>query len=55
MEITETAATRVAIDLDFVKPFEAHNKVVHVVFDMSSMVGGQFEAGLANLKALAEK
>ncbi len=28
MEITAAAATRVAIDLDFVKPFEAHNKVV---------------------------
>jgi len=28
MEITETAPARVAMDLDFVKPFEAHNKVV---------------------------
>jgi len=28
MEITEAAADRVAMDLDFVKPFEAHNKVV---------------------------
>lgn len=28
MEITEAASSRVAIDLDFVKPFEAHNKVV---------------------------
>ena len=28
MEITEVAPSRVAIDLDFVKPFEAHNKVV---------------------------
>lgn len=28
MEITEAAPTRVAMDLDFVKPFEAHNKVV---------------------------
>lgn len=82
MEITEAAATRVAIDLDFVKPFEAHNKVVftlapkgdatevtwtmqgplpyvakvvHVVFDMDGMVGKQFETGLANLKAVAEK
>jgi hypothetical protein len=27
MEITEAAANRVAMDLDFVKPFEAHNKV----------------------------
>lgn len=30
-------------------------KVVHVFFDMDSMVGTDFEAGLANLKALAEK
>jgi K+-transporting ATPase KdpF subunit len=28
MEITEAAPSRVAMDLDFVKPFEAHNKVV---------------------------
>ncbi len=82
MEITEAAPSRVAIDLDFVKPFEARNKVVftlapkgdstevtwamqgplpyvakvvHVVFDMDGMVGKQFEAGLANLKAVAEK
>jgi hypothetical protein len=27
MEITEAAPNRVAMDLDFVKPFEAHNKV----------------------------
>ena len=82
MEITEAAPARVAIDLDFVKPFEAHNKVVfalapkgdatevtwsmqgplpyvakvvHVILDMDGMVGKQFETGLANLKALAEK
>ncbi len=55
MEITEAAPSRVAMDLDFVKPFEAHNKVVHVVFDMDGMVGKQFETGLANLKAVAEK
>ena len=82
MEITEAAATRVAIDLDFVKPFEAHNKVVftlvpkgdatevtwamqgplpyvaklvHLFLDMDGMVGQQFETGLANLKAVAEK
>ena len=28
MEITDAAPSRVAMDLDFVKPFEAHNKVV---------------------------
>lgn len=82
MEITDASATRVAMDLDFVKPFEAHNKVefrlapkgdatevswsmagpvpyfakiVHVFVDMDRMVGSQFEAGLSNLKALAEK
>ena len=82
MEITEVAPSRVAVDLDFVKPFEAHNKVVftlapkgdatevtwamqgpvpymakivHVFMDMDSMVGKQFEAGLANLKAVTEK
>ena len=29
-------------------------KIVHLFFDMDSMVGGDFEAGLANLKAIAE-
>lgn len=27
MEITDATASRVAMDLDFIKPFEAHNKV----------------------------
>jgi len=30
-------------------------KIIHVFFDMDSMVGKDFEAGLANLKTLAEK
>lgn len=30
-------------------------KILHVVFNMDKMVGGDFEAGLANLKAIAEK
>jgi uncharacterized protein YndB with AHSA1/START domain len=30
-------------------------KIIHVFFDMDSMVGTDFEAGLANLKAIAEK
>ena len=34
-------------------PFLA--KIVHVFFDMDRMVGQDFEAGLANLKALAER
>jgi Polyketide cyclase / dehydrase and lipid transport len=82
MEITDAAPSRVALNLDFIKPFEAHNKVVftltpkgdatevnwamqgpvpymakivHVFMDMDSMVGGQFETGLANLKTLTEK
>jgi hypothetical protein len=30
-------------------------KVIHVFFDMDSMVGKDFETGLANLKTIAEK
>ena len=30
-------------------------KVVHVIFNMDKMVGGDFETGLGNLKAIAEK
>ena len=30
-------------------------KIMHVFFDMDSMVGKDFEAGLANLKTIAEK
>jgi len=30
-------------------------KIIHVIFDMEEMVGGQFEEGLQNLKAAAEK
>jgi hypothetical protein len=71
----------VAIQLDFLKPFEAHNrveftlapadsttqvtwsmrgdvpyfaKIVHLFIDMDRMVGKDFAAGLANLKAAAE-
>ena len=82
MEITDAAPSRVALNLDFIKPFEAHNKVVftltpkgdatevnwamqgpvpypakivHVFMDMDGMVGKDFEAGLANLKAITEK
>jgi hypothetical protein len=82
MQIAEAVApSRLAIKLDFVKPFEAHNlveftlepageatnvtwamrghtpyfaKIIHVFFDMDSMVGKDFETGLANLKAAAE-
>ncbi|MGH2395446.1 MAG: SRPBCC family protein [bacterium] len=83
MEIAESSPpSKVAIRLDFVKPFEAHNtvefalepkgdatnvtwamqghtpyfaKIIHVFFDMDSMVGKDFETGLTNLKTIAEK
>ncbi len=83
MEIAESVApSRITLKLDFVKPFEAHNrveftlepagkatnitwamqgdtpyfaKIIHVFFDMDKMVGKDFEAGLASLKAIAEK
>ena len=83
MEIAEsTPPSRLAIKLDFVKPFAAHNlveftlkptgettivtwamrgdtpyfaKIIHVFLDMDKMVGKDFEAGLANLKAAAER
>jgi uncharacterized protein YndB with AHSA1/START domain len=83
MEIAESVpSSKVAIKLDFVKPFQAHNqvefaleprgdatdvtwtmqgptpylaKVIHVFVDMDRMVGRDFEAGLANLKAAAEQ
>jgi uncharacterized protein YndB with AHSA1/START domain len=83
MLITESVpSSLIKIDLNFSKPFEAHNKVVfsiqpqaggsvvswdmsgpaplmarvmHVFFDMDKMVGKDFEAGLADLKAAAEK
>lgn len=84
MLITESVPSSVVrIDLNFSKPFEAHNKVVfsiqpqaggsstvswemagpaplmarvmHVFFDMDKMVGKDFEAGLAAMKAAAEK
>lgn len=83
MEIAEAAApSRVTLNLDFVRPFEAHNtvdftlepkgdatnvtwamqgpmpfvsKVICLFVDMDRMVGSDFEAGLANLKAIAEK
>ncbi|MGH8660412.1 MAG: SRPBCC family protein [Burkholderiales bacterium] len=82
MEIVESVpSNKVALKLDFVKPFEAHNivvftlepkggttnvswamegpvpyfaKIIHVFINMDSMVGKDFEAGLASLKALAE-
>ena len=83
MEIIEsTPASKVGIQLDFIKPFEGHNiadftlapngqsteviwrmrgpapfvsKLMGLFFDMDAMIGKDFEAGLANLKAAAEK
>lgn len=83
MEIIEAAApSKVALKLDFSRPFEAHNtvtftlvsqgddtmvtwamrghapllaRVISVFLNMDKMVGGDFEVGLANLKAAAEK
>ena len=83
MEIAESVApSKLALNLDFVKPFEAHNlveftlepkgdttnvtwamqgdtpyfaKIIHVFINMDKMVGNDFEAGLANLKAVSEK
>jgi uncharacterized protein YndB with AHSA1/START domain len=83
MEITSTMpGSRVVIQLDFLKPFEAHNvttfnlaasggttnvtwlmdgshnymsKVMSVFMNMDKMIGKDFEAGLANLKTLAER
>jgi uncharacterized protein YndB with AHSA1/START domain len=83
MEIVDAAPpSRLAIKLDFLKPFEAHNnvvftlepqgdatrlnwamqgsmpypaKVMSVLFSMDRMVGKDFETGLANLKAAAER
>lgn len=83
MEIIDAPApSKVAIKLDFLKPFEAHNtaeftlvprsgatdvtwamhgptlfigKVMSVFVSMDRMVGKDFETGLANLKAAAEK
>ncbi len=73
---------KVTINLDMLKPIEAHNiveftlepkgngtdvtwamhgsvsypaKVMHSIFNMDKMVGSDFETGLANLKAVAEK
>lgn len=83
MEIIEsTPPSRVAIQLDFVKPFEGHNvaeftlvpqgdatqlswvmrgpspyvaRLMGIFFNMDQMIGKDFEAGLAKLKADAEK
>jgi Polyketide cyclase / dehydrase and lipid transport len=83
MEITQSApSSNIAIKLDFIKPFQAHNtaeftlapnggstdvtwamlgqkpflfKVMSVFMNMDKMIGKDFEAGLANLKAISEQ
>ena len=83
MEIVEvTPPSKVAIQLDFIKPLEGHNvaeftltpkgeatdvtwlmygptpfigKVLGIFMNMDAMIGNDFEAGLASLKAVAEK
>ena len=83
MEIAESVpSSKVALNLDFVKPFQAHNlveftlepkgdttnitwamqgdtpyfaKIIHVFINMDKMVGKDFEAGLTNLKSIAEQ
>ena len=83
MEIIESVpASKVGIQLDFIKPFEGHNiaeftltpqgdatqvnwrmhgpapfvsKLMQVFVSMDTMIGKDFEEGLANLKAVAER
>jgi hypothetical protein len=83
MEILEsTLPSKVRIDLQFMKPFKAHNvaeftfdphgenttvtwamhgpttfmsRVMGLFINMDKMIGKDFEAGLQNLKAIAEK
>ena len=51
--VPKGAATDVTWAMNGHVPFFA--KVIHVLIDMDKMVGGDFEDGLANMKALAEK
>jgi uncharacterized protein YndB with AHSA1/START domain len=82
MEIADATTSKVAIDLQFMKPMKSNNvaeftlvpkgdstsvtwamrgpnmylgKVMSVFVNMDHMVGKDFETGLANLKAIAEK
>jgi uncharacterized protein YndB with AHSA1/START domain len=49
----EGDATTVTWSMKGEAPYFA--KIIHLFLDMDAMVGADFEAGLANLKALAEK
>ena len=50
---TTTVTTNVTWSMNGEAPYFAN--IVHVFFNMDKMVGGDFEAGLAKLKAAAEK
>lgn len=50
--VPEGAATHMTWSMQGPVPYPA--KVMHVLFNMDRMVGRQFEAGLANLKKIAE-
>jgi hypothetical protein len=49
----EGEATRVTWAMDGGVPFVG--KLIHLVINMDKMVGNDFESGLADLKALAER
>ena len=51
--VPQGASTTVTWDMQGQVPYFA--KIIHVFFDMDKMVGSDFEAGLANLKTVAEK
>jgi hypothetical protein len=51
--VPQGEATTVTWNMEGPVPYPA--KVIHVLFNMDKMVGGDFEQGLDNLKALAEK
>jgi hypothetical protein len=83
MTVTELQpSSKVGLNLDFLKPFEAHNtatfmltpqgdgtlvtwtmqgptpymfKIMHLFMNVDKMVGKDFEAGLAKMKAAAER
>ncbi len=45
--------TKIFVNLPM--PLRHAYKVIHLIFDMDKMVGEDFEAGLADLKATAER
>lgn len=53
--VATTTATGTEVTWAMQGPLPFFGKVMHVFFNMDKMVGGDFETGLASLKALAEK